>query len=164
MALSQTDLKNALKKVLDTAQSTPAAAATAMANAYHDYAKAGRVGAEGVPTLPDAKRDALATTLGAAIADPHLGLPGKLAAAWASGVAAYWTGVAVVGVTQSGSITDVTSASSLSGPLATVFGNLANSTETCAAGMAAALHAATAAPSGIKATVAPPPNTILPLT
>lgn len=162
MALVSADLASSLASVFASMPASPAAAAEALAGAYFDYAKLGNFGG-GIPLLPalEAKRDALKTTLEAAIGNPLVGLPATFAAAWASGVATFWTGVTVAGAT-SGTTNGCPGASSLTGSLSAVFANLLNTPTTCAAGMALALDTATKTTT---ATVTPPiPAAPVPIT
>jgi hypothetical protein len=144
--------------MLGVAQPSAAAAADAMASAYDDYASGAMFGASTPQILPTAK-DAMAATILAAIATPETGSPASISGAWASGVAAYWLGVPVVGA-QSGATAGCPGAASLTASLSAVFANTANTAAICAQGMAAALHAATMT---VTATVAPPAGTVLPI-
>ncbi len=153
MALDASSLATALQAVFDASPATPADAADAFASAYNTYAGAGRFGTN-VPALTGRKA-ALAATLATSLALP--GLPGTFAAAWASGVNAFWTAVAVASpLPQAGTTAGCPGASTLTGSLSTLFANLTNTSATCAAGMATALDTAT---KSVIATVAPPPST-----
>ena len=156
MALSQSDLKAALKAVFDAMPASHNAAAADLAAAYHDYAGGGLFGTS-VPTLDDARRDAMAATLLAARATPASGLPATFAGAWTSALATYWTGAPVTGA-QTGSTVGCPGAALQLAALTALFANLANTAETCATGLAAALHTATGT---VTASVAPPPGTVL---
>lgn len=158
MALSQSNLKSALKAVLD-ANYEAEKAAEEYAKAYYDYARVATFGtnapvAAGLPN----RRDGLKGTLFTAIQNPLIGLPATFATAWANGIITFWTNVPVAGPTQTGNTT--TPPTSAAASLTTVFSNLANTTEMCAEGMAAALHTATTA---VQATVTPPNGTVLPI-
>lgn len=169
MALNQSSLASALQAIFDGSadtspvdgnpDGTPASASDAgnrLAKAYADYAAAATFGAS-TPTLTG-KEAALAATL-----TPSLALPGTAAthaAAWSSGVAAFWTAVPVVGA-QVGATVGCPGAAALTAALTTLFGNTANTAATAASGLAAALHTATLT---VTAAVAPPPGTILPIT
>jgi hypothetical protein len=157
VALDQTALKNALAAVFASMPASASAAADALAGAYDTYATAGRFGTN-VPVLTG-RRAALKSTLEAGMLVP--GAPGVFAAAWSSGVNTYWTGVAVASVAppQSGTTAGCPGASALTGALSTVFANLANTANTCAAGVAAALDTAT---KTVTATVTPPAGTTFP--
>lgn len=156
MSLSESTLASSLESMLGIAQPSAAAAAAAMAEAYDTYAADGMFGASS-PQIPPTARAAMAATILGAISAPASGSPATIAGAWASGVAAYWTGVPVVGA-QTGATGGCPGAASLAGSLSAVFANTTNTAATCAAGMAAAIHAATITTT---ATVAPPAGTVL---
>jgi hypothetical protein len=139
---------------------TASGAAAALAGAYHDYATQATV-AGSSPTLPDAKRDALAGTLLGAIAAPATGLPATFAAAWAAGVGVYWTAVVFAGGTPA-TVPSCPGAAGLTGALTPVFANLANTSASAASSLAAALHTAT---TSCIATLGPPapPGTTAPI-
>lgn len=151
MPLDVTTLHATMKDVFAALPGDPAAAALALANAYRDYAATGAF-AGGLPVIVDPMRDALKTTLQAAIAVPLLGSPATFAAAWAAGVTAFWLAVPVLGATV-GTTNGCPGAASLVGSLTAVFGNLANTADTCADGLSSALHSATMT---VTATVTPP--------
>lgn len=157
--LDQNALKTSLENVFASMPANPGAAAAALASAYADYADDGLFGTS-TTTIDSDRIDAMASTLEQAIDNPLLGAPATFAGAWAAAIATFWTTVPVVG-TQVGATTGCPGASSLTGSLATVFANLANTAETCAAGIAAALHSAT---QTVTATVSPPANTVLGIT
>jgi len=129
-----------------------------MATAYDDYASGGMFGAS-TTQIPSTARAVMAATILTAIAAPDAGSPASISGAWSSGVAAYWTAVPVAGA-QVGATAGCPGAASLAGTLSAVFANTANTAATCAQGMAAALHTATATTT---ATVAPPTGTVLPI-
>lgn len=168
MPLDALALKAAIKAVYDgTADTTPADgnpdgkptsasdAGTKLAKAYYDYAGAALFGVC-VPTLTG--RDAaLGTTLGGSLTVP--GLPATHAAAWGTGLTAFWTGVAVAGPGVAGATAPPTGAAALVAALTTLFANLANTPDTAAGGLATALDTCT---KTVIATVAPPPGTTFP--
>lgn len=156
--LDQSALSDSLEAIFASLPPTPAECAAQLAQAYVDYAGAGTFGAS-LPTLDDDRRDAMAATLEGAISDPAVGLPATFAAAWASALTVFWTAVPVAGP-QLGVTNGCPGASSLTGSLTGVLANLANTAETCASGMASAIHAATMT---VQATVSPPPGTVVPI-
>lgn len=161
MALDPTALEDALADIFASMPDTPADCAEALANAYLDYAQQATFGPN-IPASLAAKIPTLKSTLEGAIDTPLVGLPATLAAAWATGLAAFWTGVAVASVPPAtvGTTGGCPGSSSLTGSLSTVFANLANTAATCAAGVAVALHTATMT---VQATVTPPPGTVVPI-
>ena len=158
MTLDPGALADALEELFARLPETAADAAEGMAAAYFDYASAGMFGAS-VPQLTSTHRDALAATLLTAIAIPAAGLPATIAGAWSAGVTAFWPGVPVVGA-QAGATVGCPGAAALAASLTAVFANLANTAESCALSLAAALHGATMT---VTASVTPPPGTVLPI-
>lgn len=152
MPVIQADLAAALKAIFESMPPDPDQCAEAMANAYADYCETAIFGGC-FPVITGVHRSALKAVLYAAIADPALGLPNKMSQAWATGVDAFWTAMPVANLTAAGITNGCPGASSLTGTLTAVFGNLANTTETCANGVAAALDTATAT---VEAHVIPP--------
>lgn len=141
MPLSLVSLTSSMVSVFASMPGTPSAAADALAAAYYGYAQGAEFGGS-FPTLTTAHRDAMAVTLRAAISVPELGTPVNFSGAWAASVATFWIGVPVVGI-LTGSTTACPGASSLTGSLTLIFANLLNTPDTCAAGLAGALHTAT---------------------
>ena len=129
-----------IQAVFDRPPASPSAAAAGLAQAYYDYASTALFGAS-IPALTTAHRDAMAATLEAGLQVP--GLPATAAGAYAASVATFWTAVACAGASGAGVTDGCPGASSLTASLSAVFLNLANTSETCAAGMAAALATAT---------------------
>jgi hypothetical protein len=158
VTLSSSSLASALQNTFANMPASASAAATSLAANYYDYATAGMFGAS-APQIPTANRDALKTTLLAAIAVPAAGSPPTIAAAWAAGLAAFWLGVPVAGA-QAGATVACPGAASLTASLTVVFANLANTAAVCAQALATALHTATMT---VTAAVAPPPGTVLPI-
>ena len=156
MALDVTQLGNDLAAALATLPPSKEDAAMAISQCYLDYAQNGTFGAS-VPVLDNTYRDAMAATLAAALGLP--GLAATAAAAYAAAVTTFWAVVAVAGP-QVGTSNGCPGASALTGAIAAVFANLANTYATCGAGMAAALHTATLT---VTATVSPPPGTVVPI-
>lgn len=156
--LDQSSLASELTDVFEALPETAEAAALALANAYRAYAADGAFGASS-PVILDVQRDAMKSTLFAAIEDPTVGAPATIAAAWSAAVTAFWIGVPVTGP-QTGATVGCPGASALVGSLTPVFANVANTAEMCANGLAAALHTATMT---VTATVAPPPGTVVPI-
>lgn len=156
MPLSQPQLASALADLFNSTPATAVEAANGMAQAYLDYSMAGRFGS-GAPTLTAAHQAALAGVLLGVIGDPVTASAATLASAWAAGVAAFWLAVPVAG-SPSGVTISCAGAASLSG-LAAVFGNSANTSESCAQQMAALLHTATLTTAATMAT-APTPTVV----
>ena len=157
MSLDAAALSTALRNALESAPASASAAASALAAAYHTYATAGRFGTS-IPTLPTAKRDAMAATLTAALV-PASGSPASFANAWASALTVYWTGVAVTG-TQTGTTTPPTGGAALIASLTALFASYPATASACASGLSSALDTCT---KTTIATVTPPAGTILPL-
>jgi hypothetical protein len=156
MALSQSSLKSALEAVFNNPTSDKSAAATALANAYHDYAKGGTFGAN-TTVIPDAKRDALAATLLASIPAPAANAAAFINA-WSTGLTTYWTAVTVTGG-QTGSTAPPTGTAALVSSLTTTFASQ-NTASAAATGLSAALHTCTLT---VLAAVSPPAATVLPI-
>lgn len=144
-----------LEAVFASMPGSAADAADALAQAYDNYA-AGATFGGGAPVLTGRKA-AMAGTLAGGMVVP--GAAATFAAAWASAVGAYWTGVAVAGA-QTGTCPTCPGAASLTGTLTPVFANLANTAGSCAAALAGALDTATRT---CVATVTPPPGTVVPI-
>ena len=156
MSLSKSSLKSALQNAFSNPVSDPIPAALALANAYHDYAKAAQFGIN-TPTLPNAKRDTLAATLLVAM-QVSAPTPAAFIAAWSLGLTNYWTGVAVVG-TQAGTTTPPTGNAALVSSLTTLFAAF-NDAAAAADGLSTALDTCT---KTVIATVTPPAGTVLPI-
>lgn len=167
MSLNKTNLKSALKAIFDgTADDNddgqpdgrPSSASDAgakLAKAYTDYAAGGVFGASTVSAGVPAKQGALATTLGGSLTLP--GLAATHAAAWGTGLAAFWLGVPVVGV-QAGTTVPPTGTATLVSTLTALFSNPLNTSDAAADGLANALDTCT---KTVTANVAPPPGTVL---
>lgn len=156
MALDSNALAGDLEPIFTNYPASKEDCAAQIAQAYFDYASTGQFGASlAVPT--NAQRDAMAATIATALTVP--GLPVTIAAAFASGLTAFWIAVPVVGA-QAGATVGCPGAASLAGSLPALAANLANTAATFAAGLAVALHGATAT---VTANVAPPPGTVLPI-
>lgn len=158
MPLDKSALASELENVFGAMLPTASDVADALASVYTNYAKEGRFGSS-TPQIPPAKTTALAATLLAAIADPAAGSPATFAGAWASGLAAFWAAVPVVGA-QSGAVGACPGAASMLATLSLLFANQNNSLEDGAKGLADALHIATLT---VTAAVVPPPGTVLPI-
>ena len=156
MALSQSSLKAGLKSAMEAYPETTADAATAFAQAYADYAIAGTFGANTIVSVASLQ-STLESALASALAS-YSSTPSAYASAWATGLAA-WTGIAVTG-SQTGVVNGCPGTSALGSALSAVF-TYPEDIDTCADGMASALHTATLT---VTATVAPPPSTVLPIT
>lgn len=159
MALNQASLASAFKDTFASLPSSASNAASSLAANYYTFASAGMFGSS-VPGLTTAKRDAMASTLLAAIATPTSGAAATFAAAWATALTTFWVGVPVTGA-QAGATVGCPGAASLSPTLTTLFANTANTATSCGQGLAAALYTATMT---VTAAVAPPPGTVLPIT
>lgn len=149
-----TDLENVFTSMLATA----AEVADALASVYTSYASACAFGASTV-TIPPAKTEALAAAFLSVLATPATGSAPAFAAAWASGVAAFWVGNSVVGA-QAGAVTACAGAASLVATLTPIFANNQNTAAAAAQDLATAIHTATLT---TLAAVAPPPGTVLPI-
>lgn len=117
------------------------AAAKKLAQAYYNYTSTALFGAS-IPVILPAMRDLMAATLAASL-DPAVGLPITAATAWSNAVNAYWTAVPVAGGSGAGVTVGCPGAGAISGGMAAVFANPANTYATCAAGMASVLQTAT---------------------
>lgn len=156
MPLDQNALADAIEAIYADFPETASDAAEALAGAYADYALQGVFGASTLAPI-GTEEPALFATLGASLVLP--GAAAVHAAAWSAGVGTFWAAVPVVGV-QAGTTAGCPGAAALTAGLTTLFLNLANTPETAAAGLAAALHTAT---QTVTANVAPPPGTVLPI-
>lgn len=144
MPLIKANLADDLAAVFASCPPSKEAAALAIAQAYHDYCFPHLFVASHA-VLVDAFRDAMADTLAIAL-EPTLGLAATIANAIATAVNVYWGSlvhVPVIGFTGTGYCDGCPGASSLVGPLTTVFLNLANSYVSAGNGCADALHDAT---------------------
>lgn len=163
MVLDPTALASDLAAVFASYPATPKDSADGLAAAYYSYAQSATF-ATSIPAIIPAKRDAMAATLQAAIANPLVGLPATFAGAFAASVALFWAAVPVATVPSgipAGATNGCPGAGGLTASLSLVFANPLNTAVTCAAGMAAALQIATLTTT---ATVAPPTGTIVPIT
>jgi len=156
MTLDPSALETAIADVFASMPASPAEAAEALASAYRDYAAAGMFGASTI-AFTGLEVTALTATLAGGMVVP--GAAAVFAAAWATGITAFWIAVPVVGA-QTGATVGAPGAAALTATLTAVFSNLANTAETASAGLAAALHTAT---QTVTAIVAPPPATVLPI-
>lgn len=170
MALVKATLKSALQAIFDgTADTSPIDgnpdgmpssandAGARLAKAYTDYAGAGTFGASTVTAGVLTKESALASTLGGSLSVP--GSAATHAAAWGSGLTAFWTGVPVVGA-QAGATVPPTGSAALVSALTSVLGDTSKTAAEQAQAIADALDTCT---KTVTAAVAPPPGTVLPI-
>lgn len=155
MPLNPAKLSGALIPIFQAFPASKEEAARQIADAYRNYCGDGLFGAS-VPVLTDIMRDAMATTLAIGLTVP--GLPPTIAGAFAASVSTFWIAVPVVGA-QSGVTNGCPGAGAIAGALTAAFANLANTPQTIALAIAAAMHSATLT---VTANVAPPPGTVAP--
>jgi len=159
VALSQSALASALKDVFD-AQGSASVAADGLAAAYADYAATGMFGTS-VPAITG--EAALAATILSAIQTPSAGSPATFGTAWASGLATFWTGVAVAGGSGAGTTAGCPGAAAVGAAIAAVVAVLTNTTTIAANGIAAVLHTATLTVTAAL-TIPPNPPVVYPIT
>lgn len=152
-----TNLAADIQAVFDSSPASPHDAAVGLAQAYYDYVKASTFPPD-APQITTGMRDTMAGVLEVSLAVP--GLPITHAAAWAAAVAAFWIAPppAVLGPLP-GVCNGCPGAAALTG-IAAVLLNLANTSATAAAGIAALLIAATITTT---ATLIFPPPTAVPI-
>jgi hypothetical protein len=124
--------------------STPAISANKMAMAYDNYCKSGLAG--GIPpvfTSLEVKK--LEATLFSAIASPNAGSPAVIAAAWSSGIQAYWMTPPVLFTAPPvvGAVTVVTGIAAVASGLTGIFSNKNNTPSLAANGIADILDVVT---------------------
>ncbi len=157
MALDVSSLSTNLQDLFEDSSESKSEAAIALADVYALYAAAGMFGASTL-TIDGARESALASALEAGLVEPPAGSLATFAAAWATGLGAFWTAAPVVGV-QSGVTNGCPGTAALPAALIAAL-NPQHTPATAAAAFAAALHTATGT---VQATVAPPPGTVLPI-
>lgn len=157
MALNTATLTANLLDLFSSTSESKSEAAIAMADVYALYAADGMFGASTV-TIDGARETALANALEAGMVEPPAGSLATFAAAWATGLSAFWTGAPVVGA-QAGATVGCPGAGALAAALVAAL-NPAHTPATAAAAFATALHTATVT---VTAAVAPPPGTVLPI-
>lgn len=155
MPLNPSKLSGALIPIFEAFPDSKDKAGRQIADAYRNYCGDGLFGS-GAPVLTDIMRDAMATTLAKGLTVP--GLPPTIAGAFAASVATFWIAVPVIGP-QSGVTNGCPGAGAIAGALTGAFANLANTPQTIALAVAAAMHTATLT---VTANVAPPPGTVAP--
>ncbi len=125
----------------DTPPASAAAAAAGLAQCYFDYVSGALFGTS-IPVITTAHRDAMATTLEAALQVP--GLPATAAGGYAAALATFWTAIPCAGASGAGVTDGCPGAGGLVASVSAVLANLANTSASYASGMASALAAATA--------------------
>ena len=140
---------------------TPRLAAQKMAKAYNDYARTA-MALTSTPVFTGMEVMRLEKILFGAISSPILGMPPILAAAWAAGVAAFWSTppVPFTGAMTGAVMQAVTVIPIITPGLTACFSNLANTEESCALLMSIVLDAAT---HTVMVALAPPAGTTAPL-
>lgn len=141
MPLIQSDLADALAAIYASLPPVEESAER-MAEAYGDYVQTAVFGGA-VPVVTGLHKDAMKATLLAAIDPPIIGLPATMAAAWAAALTVFWAAMPVAGLGVAGVSEGCPGASDAIGPITGVYANLANTPESCGAGVAAALQTAT---------------------
>ena len=161
MPLIPSTLQQALSAAFKSHPDSPRVAAQKFAKAYADYAQTA-MALSSRPLFTGLEAKLLEVTLYSAIANPKVGTPATLAAAWATGVASFWmappvvfTGGQVGAVLQAATVIPI-----ITPGLTACFANLANTEDLAAMTMATILDAATRT---VMVALAPPPGTTAPL-
>lgn len=156
MPLNVQKLSIGLGSIFRSMPTSGAEAAMRIASEYDSYCRLG-MAPPGLPMITPASLQALAASLSAVLGQPN-GTAASVAAAFSSGIQAFWLSppVLFVGGPASGVATAIPGASAAIPLITSALQNLANSEDTAAAQIAAALDTATRTVLVVYSTPPPP--------
>jgi hypothetical protein len=164
MALNPGSMVQGFTQLFNSDPSSPQIAAEKMATIYDSYAQTAMAGAT-LPVFTGSQKSTLQSLLLAAISVPLIGAPPLIAAAWGSGLVAYWMAPPIIflGPGMTGLVSVAAGCLSAIPALTTVYANPMNTPDSAAAQIATALDTATRTVLVQVIVIAPPATLVVPL-